>query len=297
LVKNLLFWPGRVKKKLEQVFFIGGKALAADLGGKMLFSKVLPVAPGTVVAVVGGGGKTGLIELWEGELAEAGLGVITSFTTRLERDRLLDLRKVRAESYEAALGAVEAARRGRRILLSGPKRGHEKKGGEKQAGEKREGKIWSLPLDWLDRLVKESRGELIWLIEADGSAGRPLKAHRPWEPVLPRGPCFVVMVMGLSALVRPWPESLHLPESLAQYLEPPLEERPLRVEEIVDFAVKAYGGLKLGAIFLNQADLLTELLGAEGAELGQALGRGLVKAGFRVIYGSLRERKFQELSG
>jgi probable selenium-dependent hydroxylase accessory protein YqeC len=293
-----------VLKCLGGEFF--GQLPKAILEGRMLFSKALPLAPGTVVSVIGGGGKTGLIELWEGELFEAGVKAITTFTTRLERNRLPELRKVRAKTFGEALGAVYGAKKGERLLLCGPKRDEE----NGEISEAEGDKIWSIPVSWLDRLVMESGGELTWLIEADGSAGRPIKIHREWEPVLPTGPSFVVLVMGLSALVRPWTECVHKPEGLGRYLEPPAGDRPLRPEEIAKFAAKAYQGLNVGAIFLNQEDALADALADEMADgmadasprlspkaLGESLGRGLVGAGFRVIYGSLRERKFTELMG
>ena len=50
------------------------------------------------------------------------------------------------------------------------------------------------------------------LIEADGAAGRPLKAHRPWEPVIPACSELTVCVAGASGLGRPASEACHCPE-------------------------------------------------------------------------------------
>ena len=50
------------------------------------------------------------------------------------------------------------------------------------------------------------------LIEADGAAGRPLKAHRPWEPVIPACTGLTVCVVGASGLGRPASEACHCPE-------------------------------------------------------------------------------------
>ena len=49
------------------------------------------------------------------------------------------------------------------------------------------------------------------VVEADGSAGRPLKAHRPFEPVIPACSTMVVGVVGASGLGRPVSEACHCP--------------------------------------------------------------------------------------
>ena len=53
------------------------------------------------------------------------------------------------------------------------------------------------------------------LVEADGAAGRPLKAHRPWEPVIPACSDRTVCVVGASGLGRPASESCHCPDLFA----------------------------------------------------------------------------------
>lgn len=50
------------------------------------------------------------------------------------------------------------------------------------------------------------------LVEADGAAGRPLKGHAPWEPVIPPETGRVIQVVGMSGLGRPMEETVHRPE-------------------------------------------------------------------------------------
>lgn len=50
------------------------------------------------------------------------------------------------------------------------------------------------------------------LIEGDGSAGLPLKAHRPWEPVIPPCADLTVCVVGASGIGKPAREACHCPE-------------------------------------------------------------------------------------
>ena len=53
------------------------------------------------------------------------------------------------------------------------------------------------------------------LVEADGAAGRPLKAHRPWEPVIPACSDLTVCLAGASGIGKPVFEACHCPELFA----------------------------------------------------------------------------------
>ena len=53
------------------------------------------------------------------------------------------------------------------------------------------------------------------LIEADGAAGRPLKAHRSWEPVIPACSGITVCVVGASGIGRPVSQACHCPDLFA----------------------------------------------------------------------------------
>lgn len=53
------------------------------------------------------------------------------------------------------------------------------------------------------------------LIEADGAAGCPLKAHRPWEPVIPACSAMTVCVVGASGIGKPVSQACHCPELFA----------------------------------------------------------------------------------
>lgn len=50
------------------------------------------------------------------------------------------------------------------------------------------------------------------LVEADGAAGKPLKAHRPWEPVIPACSELTLCVVGASGIGKPAPEVCHCPD-------------------------------------------------------------------------------------
>ncbi len=69
------------------------------------------------------------------------------------------------------------------------------------------------------------------LIEADGAAGRPLKAHRPWEPVVPACSGLTVCVVGASGLGRPASAACHCPELFCE-IAGSTPEMPVRAEHV-----------------------------------------------------------------
>ncbi|MBO7711594.1 MAG: putative selenium-dependent hydroxylase accessory protein YqeC [Lachnospiraceae bacterium] len=50
------------------------------------------------------------------------------------------------------------------------------------------------------------------LIEADGSAGHPLKAHRPWEPVIPDCSSLTICLVGASGIGALPEKACHCPD-------------------------------------------------------------------------------------
>ena len=153
-------------------------------------SRALALGPREVVSLIGGGGKTTLLFSLARELGKEGPVLVTT-TTKIFFPR------------------------GERVLRN-PKARH-------PAGEKgyivlgqrvKEGKLWGVPPAWIEAL----RDYFPYiLVEADGSQGRPLKAHAPHEPVLPPSSSLVVILAGASALGRPFSdEYVHRSQLMAQ---------------------------------------------------------------------------------
>ena len=92
------------------------------------------------------------------------------------------------------------------------------------------------------------------LVEADGSAGRPLKAHRPWEPVIPGCSDLTVCVIGASGIGRPAAEVCHCPERFCA-LAGTFPDAPVQVEHIAS-AVNREG--LAGWVLVNQTDALLD---------------------------------------
>ncbi|MDR2947541.1 MAG: putative selenium-dependent hydroxylase accessory protein YqeC [Candidatus Adiutrix sp.] len=252
------------------------------------------------IAIIGGGGKTGLMERLEAEFHESGRPALCTVTTRLGRGQLPHLARAEAQSPAEAANAARRAAAGDRLILSGPYANAEKLSG--------------LPLAWLSPVQAALPENAAFIIEADGSAGRPLKAHAAHEPVLPPQPCprgavlrqgheasqttwpsssafapqpyYLIAVLGLSALTLPWPKAVHRPEILARHITPPPADQSLSPAQIADFIRRAWASLHPDFIFLNQADLLSN----DALPQARDLAARLAAVGYAVALGSLKEQ-------
>lgn len=83
------------------------------------------------------------------------------------------------------------------------------------------------------------------LVEADGSRRLPLKAHAPWEPVIPACSERTVLVLGASGLGRPVRDVVHRPERFCELAgcapddptTPELAARAANAEALADVAL------------------------------------------------------------
>lgn len=88
------------------------------------------------------------------------------------------------------------------------------------------------------------------LVEADGSAGLPMKAHRPFEPVIPENANQTVLVIGAAGFGQTIRNAAHCPQLYADLagcmaddvLTPTVAARVLASEHLQD------------RIFINQVD-------------------------------------------
>lgn len=178
--------------------------------------------PRGVTAVVGSGGKTTLIRHLAEELRQQG-SVLICTTTKMW------LPEPGACYYPTLRQAAEACRPGQ-VVYTGPAGPQGKLLPPEEPG-------WQSLADYV-------------LVEADGAAGRPLKAHRPWEPMIPPETDRRVLVVGAAGLGRPLAEAAHCPELFARLTGcgPEDPATPERIARVV--AQEALGDV----ILLNQAD-------------------------------------------
>ncbi len=157
----------------------------------MELAELLGIRPG-VAAVIGSGGKTALLRTLGTALAAEGRRVVLCATTKFYPfPGLPRLLSPTLPELAAALDREGLVCAGRLLPHSG-----------------------KLTAPELSMSQLASAADYV-LAEADGAAGRPLKAHAEWEPVIPPEVGRVVCVVGASGLGRPIAEAAHRPERFA----------------------------------------------------------------------------------
>ena len=186
-----------------------------------------------VTAVIGGGGKTTLLRTLGEELAEESR-VLLCTTTKIFPFHDLPCAMTAEE--------LNSLRRELRLMCAGtPVPGTEK--------------LTAPPVPmaelaaWFDYV----------LVEADGSAQRPFKAHASHEPVIPAEASQVICVVGASGFGKPIREATHRPELYAQLAGVSVED-PVAPE--TEAAVLQAEGLH-HRIYVNQVETRQDLAAAE----------------------------------
>lgn len=220
----------------------------------MNLAELLSIRSG-ITAVIGGGGKTTLLRALGTELAADGARVLLCATTKLFP--FADLPNLADPTETALAEALEA----RRLVCAGtPVPGT--------------GKLTApnIPVARLAALADYV------LAEADGAAGRPLKAHAPHEPVIPPEANQTVLVIGASGFGRPIAEAAHRPALYAR-LAGAEESAPASLD--TEAAVLLAEGLHT-RVFINQVET------AEARRQAAALAARL---SCPVLAGSLRRKE------
>ena len=158
----------------------------------MELAELLEIRQG-VTAVIGSGGKTTLLQTLGSQLATAGYRVLLTTTTKI---RPFSGIQTLVDPMEEQL---DRALREQRLVCVGS------------------------PVEHTGKLTKPglSIAQLAELadyvlVEADGSANRPLKAHAAHEPVIPAEANQTVCLVGLSGFGCTIEEAAHRPEIFAQ---------------------------------------------------------------------------------
>jgi probable selenium-dependent hydroxylase accessory protein YqeC len=239
------------------------------------------------IALVGGGGKTTLMFTLAGELLKAGQKVITTTTTKIRRQ-------------EATRAPCEVS------ALSDPAWHQKVKQGLKIHGHvfmaRRpldSGKVEGISPELADRLYLYPIADHI-IVEADGAAGKPVKAPAKYEPVVPSKATLVIAMLGLEAMEKPFDERIVFRPSLFEKLTGLGRGETITGDcliKIFESPEGLYKGAPVSArriAFLNKADLLTDNQIAKDLAVRILLSRAASVD--RVVIGSIAKKEYLLIS-
>ena len=250
---------------------------------RMGLISVLALGPREHIAIVGGGGKTSLCFTLSEELLQAGTQVITSTTTKVSHR--------------------EASRAGCVVFCPSGSAFHEDvKEGFKRDGHVfvaqrllESGKVEGITRTMADALFLDLQVDYV-IIEADGAAGRPVKAPAAHEPVIPSSATMVIAVIGLEAMGRPLDSEIVFRPGLFREITGLKDGETItpaalaRVFQSPDGLFKGTPDAARKAVFLNKLDLLSG--DQEAKALAMLLLRDPHAPVERVIMGSLLKKEY-----
>ena len=255
-------------------------------------SDALAIKERDFVALVGGGGKTGSLQLLSRELSGRRHRVVATTTTAMFLEDLTEVGPVFVEpSWPVLRVQLETVMRdrfwvGAARALSG------------------DGKVVGLLAEWADELWATGKMEHV-LVEADGSRGRSLKLFASHEPQVPSSATTIVQVAGLDVLGAPLTGmNVHRADQLATFLgvEP---GTALTSGLFVDSLCEQRRILHSRWPFARIVTLLNKAEGSLAKEAGLEIADTLrARLGVQsdptnldsVVVGSLRDRRFTRLA-
>lgn len=232
-----------------------------------------------VISLVGAGGKTTLMFRLARELLLTGKKVVTTTTTKILEPSSEETPCLFVHSDEEKL---------RQLALH-----HISQFGHITLVRDRldSGKLDGISPDLVALLSKSSEIDTV-IIEADGAAGRPVKAPREWEPVIPSVTTLVIGLLGMDGVGKELNEENHFQaERISQLTGIPMGEG-MTCEGMAILMVHPQGIFK-GAShsskripFINKVDVPGGMI--KGREIGkQILGKRSPNIE-RVVLGQLK---------
>jgi molybdenum cofactor cytidylyltransferase len=226
-----------------------------------------------VVTVYGAGGKTSVMGTLTRELTKQGKKVIQTTTTKIFRPDGLptvigeDMASV-LDTLSKALRKCPAASLGATLLP--------------------ENKLSGIDPSWPEILLERNIADYV-IVEADGSARKPIKGYAAYEPVFPSRSDILIPVLGIDAIGRPVnPENVHRSEAFCQ-LTGAKPEEPLEASHFIK-SLKYMIGLGLSSSpgtpiipLINKIDCTS------GVGLVQKIAEGLQDTAGCILFTSLKD--------
>ena len=236
------------------------------------------------LALVGGGGKTRLMFLLAEELCQAKKRVITSTTTKIWHHQ------AKNSPYVALVQSDASWRDALRNELQA--HGHAFLAHSLLESGKVEGVNPSLA----DELYQNKEVDYL-IVEADGSAGRPVKAPAKHEPVIPPSATKVVAMLGLEALGKGLNPEIVFRMDLFSKLVGIGERQRLTASVLSKLFLHPEGLFKGTPVsakkvaFLNKLDLLSDV--EEGRNLAESILGDSNSGVDRVVMGSIVKSNYK----
>ncbi len=237
---------------------------------------VLGIKKREMIAVYGGGGKTTLLNSLARELAQAGKKVILTTTTKIFPPQ--DIPVVTNPQPSEAWQQLEQLLAYHPIVCLG-------------SALLPQGKLAGMAPDLLVELFKQKFVSHI-LVEADGSAQKPIKGYASYEPVIPPTAGLILPVIGLDALGARVDEKLvHRPElfslqsgaEISEYLDIDCFIRCL--DFMIRRGVKSAPSARVVPV-INKVDLMSDDLDMRAVAMAVQEEVGGVE---RIIFSATRE--------
>jgi probable selenium-dependent hydroxylase accessory protein YqeC len=176
-------------------------------------TEALEIQAREVISLVGAGGKTTFMYRLAKELLLIGKKVVTTTTTKILEPAAGETDSLFIDSDEQKIkGFVQAhINQYHRITI---------------ARERVEsGKLRGISPDLVHELWDFGGMDTI-IIEADGAAGRPVKAPREWEPMIPSNTTLVVAILGVDGMAAALnEENVFQPEQISKITGIPIGEK------------------------------------------------------------------------
>jgi len=211
-------------------------------------TEALGIEAREVISLVGAGGKTTLMFRLAKELSLRGKKVLTTTTTKILEPASRETGSLFVDSDEERIKDFV--------------RGHLDQYDHITIARERleSGKLKGVSPNLVDELC-HSKGMDAVIIEADGAAGRPVKAPRENEPVIPTSTTLIVALLGVDGLeMKLSEENIFQPERVSKITGVPMGER--LTDEAMAILVTHPEGIFKGApsssrvvAFLNKVDI------------------------------------------
>lgn len=151
----------------------------------MGLKKALGLKGKELISFYGAGGKSSLISYLAKELSEAGEKVVITTTTKIFQPKKLPC-ILTSDGTKAFSDLQKALSKNNVVTI----------GSALHPGNKLQG----IESNLLEDLFSSCKMAKYWLVEADGAAGKPIKGHASYEPVIPPASSLILPVLGADAI-------------------------------------------------------------------------------------------------